>query len=53
MVENNTDILPISETKLDDSFSLGQLKICGFSMPYRYNRNSMGFILEMTFQINF
>ena len=42
MVENNTDILPISETKLDDSFSLGQLKICGFSMPYRYNRNSMG-----------
>ena len=42
MVENNTDILPISETKLDDSFSLGQLKTCGFSMPYRYNRNSMG-----------
>ena len=34
MVENNADILLISETKLDDSFPLGQFKICGFSMPY-------------------
>ena len=42
MVENNADILLISETKLDDSFPSGQFKICGFSMPYRYDRNSMG-----------
>ena len=42
MVENNADILIISETKLDDSFPSGQFKICGFSMPYRYDRNSVG-----------
>ena len=42
MVENNEEILLISETKLDDSFPSGQFKICGFSMPYRYDRNSMG-----------
>ena len=42
MVENTADILLISETKLDDSFPSGQFKICGFSMPYRYDRNSMG-----------
>ena len=42
MVENNADILLISETKLDDSFPSGQFTICGFGMPYRYDRNSMG-----------
>ena len=42
MIEDNADILLISETKLDDSFPSGQFKICGFSMPYRYDRNSMG-----------
>ena len=42
MVENNADILLISENKLDDSFPSGQFKICGFSMPCRYDRNSMG-----------
>ena len=42
MIENNVDILLISETKLDDSFPSGQFKICGFSMPYRYDRDSMG-----------
>ena len=42
MIENNADVLLISETKLDDSFLSGQFKICGFSMPYRYDRNSMG-----------
>ena len=34
MVENNADILPISETKPDYSFPSGQFKLCGFSMPY-------------------
>ena len=42
MVENNADILLISGTKLDDSFPSGQFKTCGFSMPYRYGRISMG-----------
>ena len=41
MIENNVDILLISETKLDDSFPSGQFKICGFSMVYRYDKNSM------------
>ena len=41
MVENNADISIISETKLDDSFTSGQFKIRGFSMPYRYDRNSV------------
>ena len=49
MAENNADILLISETKLNDSFH--QFKICGFSMPYRYDRNLMDFYytLEITF----
>ena len=34
MVENNADILPISETKPDYSFPSGHFKLCGFSMPY-------------------
>ena len=42
MGENNTDTLLISEIKLDDSFPSSQFKICGFSMPYRYDRNSKG-----------
>ena len=42
IVENNADILLISETKLDDSFPSGQFKIHGFCMPYLYDRNSMG-----------
>ena len=42
MIENNIDIMLLSETKLDDSFSSVQLKICGFSMPYRYDRDSIG-----------
>ena len=31
-------IFLISETKLDDSFPSGQFKICGFSIPYRYDK---------------
>ena len=42
MIENNVDILLISETKLDHSFPSCQFKICGFSMPYRFDRDSMG-----------
>ena len=48
MIENNADILLISKTNLDDSFSSGQFKICGFSMPYQYERDSMGGGLLLT-----
>ena len=41
MVENNADILLISETKLEDSFTSGHFRICGFSMPYQFDRNSL------------
>ena len=41
MIENNTDKLLISETKLNDSFPSAKLKICGTSMPYRYDRDSI------------
>ena len=41
MVENNVDMLLISETKLDDSFPSGQFKICGYGMPYQNDANSM------------
>ena len=40
MIENNVDILLIPEIKQDESFPSGQL--CGFSMPYRCDRNPMG-----------
>ena len=42
MIEYNVEILLASETKLDDSFPSYRLKICGFSMPYRYHRDSAG-----------
>ena len=42
IIENNVDILLISETNLDDSFPSGQFKIYGFSMPYRCDRDSVG-----------
>ena len=41
MVENNVDMLLISETKLEDSFPSGQFKICGYGMPYQNDANSM------------
>ena len=42
VIENNVDILLNSETKLNDSFPSGQFKICGFSLNFRYGRDSMG-----------
>ena len=38
-ITNNTDILMISETKLDTSFLEGQFLIPGFSSPYRFDKN--------------
>ena len=34
--------LLILETKTDDSFPSGQFKMCRFSMPYKYDRDSVG-----------
>ena len=41
MIENNTETLLISATKLGDSFPSDQFKICKFCMPDRYERGSM------------
>ena len=40
ITNNNTDIIMISETKLDSSFPVGQFLIHEFSEPYRLYRNS-------------
>ena len=40
IINSNTDILMISETKLDPSFPTGQFHIHGLSAPYRFDRNS-------------
>ena len=36
IVNNNIDILIISETKLDSSFAKAQFQIHAFSEPYRF-----------------
>ena len=42
IIEKNIDILVITETKTDSSFPNSQFIIEGFSMPYRWDRNSLG-----------
>ena len=41
-VKGNIDILLVSETKIDGSFSIGQFVIGGFSPPYRLDCNCHG-----------
>ena len=41
-IKGDADILVISETKLDESFSEGQFKIPGFTSPFRRDRNDFG-----------
>ena len=41
-ISHNTDFLMISETKIDDSFPIGQFQIKGFSDPFRVDRNCHG-----------
>ena len=41
-IKGNVDVLMISETKIDDSFPVGQFLIEGFCTPYRLDRNSKG-----------
>ena len=42
IIDTNIDILLISETKLDDSFSSAQFRLKGLFTPYRLDRNSKG-----------
>ena len=41
-VKGNTDILMISETKLDESFPPGQYFLDGYSVLFRFDRNANG-----------
>ena len=41
-IKGNIDVLLVSETKIDDSFLIGNFLIDGFSTPYRLDRNSNG-----------
>ena len=42
LIDNNIDLLVISETKLDDSFPTAQFEMKDFSVPYRSDRNGKG-----------
>ena len=42
IVKDNVDILMISETKLDDTFTTAQFQIEGFQEPIRIDRNKNG-----------
>ena len=39
MVQDNIDVLMVSETKLDSSFTQTQFRIEGYSPPFRYEGN--------------
>ena len=41
-VKGNLDVLMVSETKIDNSFTVGNFVIDGFSTPYRLDRDSNG-----------
>ena len=41
-IRGKVDILMISETKIDESFPLGQFNVNGFNAPFRLDRNSNG-----------
>ena len=42
IIDTNIDILLISGTKLNDSFSSAQFRLKGFCTPYGLDRNSKG-----------
>ena len=42
LIDDNIDILMISETKLDQSFPTNQFMTNGFSAPFRLDRNDKG-----------
>ena len=41
-ITGNTDILMVSESKLNESFPIGQFITEGFGVPYRVDRNGKG-----------
>ena len=41
-IQDNIDILMISETKIDSSFPIGQFLLNGYSTPFRLDRNAHG-----------
>ena len=42
ILKDNMDILIITETKLDESFPIGQFFMNGFSSPFRLDRDRNG-----------
>ena len=42
IIQGKTDILVITETKTDSTFTLNQFAIQGYSKPYRFDRNRNG-----------
>ena len=42
VILKNADILVVTETKLDETFPLGQFYVERFTMPYRLDRNRNG-----------
>ena len=41
-VKGNTDVLMVSETKIDNSFPVGNFVVDGFSTPHRLDHDSNG-----------
>ena len=41
-IQDNIDILMISETKIDPSFPIGQFLLNGYRTPFRLDRNAHG-----------
>ena len=41
-IQDNIDILMISETKIDASFPIGKFLLNGYSFPFRLDRNAHG-----------
>ena len=41
-IKNEIDIFTISETKIDNSFSISQFTKTGYSIPFRLDRTSRG-----------
>ena len=42
MIQDNIDILLVSETNLDDTFPIGQFYVDGYATPYHLDRTSHG-----------
>ena len=42
MINGNTDIFMISETKLEGTFPVAQFSLQGFCFPCRFDRNRSG-----------